>query len=108
MDIRSGLDGLKTLLGVSPAAPASVQREKTGQIADGGSLTSDRATLSNAGSEGAQTAADGGVRNDKVVEVQSALAAGTYQVPASAGAARMGGDVLGRVAPGTGRVAGRV
>jgi anti-sigma28 factor (negative regulator of flagellin synthesis) len=96
MDIRSGLDGLKTLLGVTPAAQASVQREKTGQIADGTSLTSDRATLSSAGSEVAQTAADGGVRTYKGAEVQSALTAGTYQVPASAVAAKMVDAMLGR------------
>ena len=82
MDIRSSLDGLKTLLGVTPAVPAQ-EHTRSGQTAEKGLLSSDSATLSSAGSEVAQTAGEGGVRADKVASVQAALAAGTYQVPAS-------------------------
>jgi flagellar biosynthesis anti-sigma factor FlgM len=94
MDIRSSLDGLKTLLGVAPAAPAAPSRTQGGKAADGGSFSSDRATLSSAGSEVAQTASDGGVRTGKVAEIRSAIEAGTYSVPASAVAAKMVDSML--------------
>jgi len=90
MDIRSGLDGLKSLLGVTPAAQSGTQPVRTGGTAkETGAASADRATLSSAGSEVAQSAADSGVRMDKVESIQAALAAGTYSVPASAVASRM-------------------
>ena len=52
-------------------------------------LDSDRATLSSAGSEVAQTSSGDDVRMDKVAAVQAALAAGTYSVPASALASKL-------------------
>jgi negative regulator of flagellin synthesis FlgM len=96
MDIRSGLDGLKTLLGVTPAAQAPTPHARDEQAAEGSSLTSDSATLSSAGSEVAQTAAEGAVRANKVAAVQAALAAGTYEVPASAVAAKVVDAMMGR------------
>lgn len=88
MDIRSSLDALKSLLGANPLAPAVTQTK--GTAVDGGSaLASDRATLSNAGSEVSQTASESDVRSDKVASVQAALAAGTYNVPASAVASKV-------------------
>ncbi len=96
MDIRSGLDGLKTILGVTPAVPASPERNQGGQTAERGSLSNDSATVSSAGSEVAQTAAEAGVRADKVAAVQAALAAGTYEVPASAVASKVIDSMLGR------------
>jgi flagellar biosynthesis anti-sigma factor FlgM len=95
MDIRSGLDGLKSLLGVTPPSSPETQRVKD-QAAEGSSLTSDRATVSSAGSEVAQTASDGGVRADKVAQIQAALASGTYNVPASAVAPKVVDSMLGR------------
>lgn len=90
MDIRSGLDGLKSLLGVSPATQQGAQPVRSsGTAKETASASADRATLSSAGSEVAQAAADGGVRMDKVSSIQAALAAGTYSVPASAVASRM-------------------
>ena len=89
MDIRSGLDGLKSLLGVTQTGPAPSTGVRSGHVADGSLLGSDRATLSNAGNEMAQTASDGGVRMDKVAGIQAALAAGNYNVPASAVASKM-------------------
>lgn len=88
MDIRSSLDGLKTLLGVT-SATTSAQKTKASSTVDPRASSSDCATLSSAGSEVAQTAADSGVRAGKVVEIQAALQAGTYDVPASAVAAKM-------------------
>lgn len=95
MDIRSSLDGLKTLLGVTPAAAPGTTRSQAGKPSEDGSLSSDRATLSSAGSEVAQGAVDGGVRAEKVAEVQAALAAGSYSVPASAVASKMVDAMMG-------------
>jgi flagellar biosynthesis anti-sigma factor FlgM len=89
MDIRSGFDGLKALLGVTQPATAPVQQNRTAAAAEGSMLGSDRATLSSAGSEVAQTASYDGVRMDKVADIQAALTAGTYNIPASLIATRM-------------------
>ncbi|HXR37457.1 MAG TPA: flagellar biosynthesis anti-sigma factor FlgM [Terracidiphilus sp.] len=94
MDIRSSLDGLKTLLGVTPAATLAPQT-RAGTATSSSALTSDRATLSSAGSEVSLTAADSDVRPEKVASVQAALAAGTYNVPASAVASKMVDAMLG-------------
>ena len=56
MDIRSSLEGLKSLLGTSAPAPAAAQQAKSGAAAGGSGLGSDRATFSSAGSEVSQTA----------------------------------------------------
>ena len=88
MDIRSSLDGLKTLLGVTPAA-SPPSRSQPGKPAESSSFTSDRATLSSAGSEVAQAMEDGGLRSDKVAEIRAALDAGTYSVPPAAVAAKL-------------------
>ncbi len=89
MDIRSSVDGLRTLLGVPSSGAAETQPAKRGSGAVTASFTSDRATVSSAGSEVAQAASESGVRMDKVAEVQAALAAGTYSVPASAVAGKV-------------------
>jgi flagellar biosynthesis anti-sigma factor FlgM len=89
MDFRSGLDGLKSLLGVTPATPSGTSPVRGGGPTKETGAEADRATLSSAGSEVAQSAADGGVRMDKVESIQAALAAGTYSIPASAVASRM-------------------
>jgi negative regulator of flagellin synthesis FlgM len=94
MDIRNSLDGLKSLLGVPPASTSAPQRGAN-TAASPSALTSDRATFSSAGSEVAQTAADSDIRLDKVAGIQSALAAGTYNVPASAVASKMVDAMLG-------------
>ena len=68
----------------------------TGAAPEAEPLTTDRATLSNAGSEVAQSLMNEGVRQTKVAEIQAALAAGTYAVPASAVASRMVDAMLER------------
>ena len=95
MDIRSSLDGLKTLLGGVPAQTAAPQRSKAGPQVDGGSLRSDRATLSSAASEVALSVTEAGVRIDKVAAIQASLNEGTYNVSASAVAAKMVEAMLG-------------
>lgn len=94
MEINNSLEGLKSLLGVSPAAPAPSESRSAGSVGGSG-LGSDRATLSSAASEAALSAGDDGARMDKVSEAQSALAAGSYSVPASAVAAKLVDSMLG-------------
>lgn len=86
MDISSSLSGLRTILGADPTPPATI---KSGPSNGPSALSSDRATFSSAGSEVSQSAGEDGVRMDKVAAVQAALAAGTYNVPASAVASKM-------------------
>lgn len=94
MEIHNSLDGLNSLLGVSPAATTSTEARSGGSVSGAG-LGSDRATVSSMASEAAQSAGDDDVRMDKVVSVQAALAAGTYNVPASAVAAKVVDSMLG-------------
>jgi flagellar biosynthesis anti-sigma factor FlgM len=88
MDIRNSLDGLRSLLGVNPTVPPAPQ-PKGSTAAAGSALDTDRATLSDAASEVSQSFSGEGVRMDKVAAVASALAAGTYSVPASAVASKL-------------------
>jgi flagellar biosynthesis anti-sigma factor FlgM len=96
MDIRSSLNVLKTLLGVTPPGTSAAQTPRSGTVSDAQSPTSDRATLSSAGSEVAQSAGEGDVRTAKVAEIQAALQGGTYDVPASAVAAKIVDSMLGQ------------
>jgi negative regulator of flagellin synthesis FlgM len=95
MDIRSSLDGLKSLLGTSAPAPTAAQQAKSGAAVGGSGLGSDRATFSSAGSEVSQTATDSGARMDKVAEIQAALASGSYNVSAEAVASKVVDSMLG-------------
>ena len=92
MDIRSSLDGLKSLLGTSAAAPAA--SPKSGATAGGSGIGSDSATFSSAASEVSQSAGDAGVRKDKVSSIQAALSAGTYSINPSAIASRLVDSML--------------
>lgn len=89
MDIRSSLDGLKSLLGVTPPTTSAPHSTSATSSTGTSGLGSDSATFSSAGSEVSLTATDSGIRTDKVASVQAALAAGTYNVPASAVASKM-------------------
>ena len=95
MDIRNSLDGLKSLLGVTPPATSAPHSAASASATGMSGLGSDSATFSSAGSEVSLTAADSEVRTDKVTSVQAALAAGTYSVPASAVASKMMDAMLG-------------
>ena len=94
MDIRSSLDGLKSLLGV-PATGAPTTQAKNPSGPTSPAFSSDRATLSSAGSGVSLASSDSDVRMGKVACIQSALAAGTYNVPASAVASKMVDAMLG-------------
>lgn len=89
MDIRSSMDGLRSLLGVNTPAPSTAQGKSSGSAAAGSSFDSDQVTFSSAANEVSQSASGDGVRTDKVAAVQAALAAGTYNVPASAVASKV-------------------
>jgi negative regulator of flagellin synthesis FlgM len=95
MDIRNSLDGLKTLLGVDVAAPAATQQPRSTTATGGSTLSGDRATFSSAASEASLAIAEPEVRLDKVAAVQAALAAGTYNVPASAVASKVVDSMIG-------------
>jgi len=88
MDIRNSLDGLRSLLGVNPT-PQPAAHPKGRSATTGSEFDSDRVTFSAAGSEVSQALSDAGVRAEKVASIQSELAAGTYNVPASAVAAKL-------------------
>ena len=94
MDIRNGLDGLRSILEATQAAPAAAA-QKSISTAAGDFLGADQATLSNAGSKVSLAASEAGVRADKVAAIQTALAAGIYHVPASAVASRLVDAMLG-------------
>jgi flagellar biosynthesis anti-sigma factor FlgM len=83
MEIRNNAEALKAFLGVSTLSgngqTARRPEMERAQTAFGG----DEATLSQVGTEFAGAAGQEGVRMDKVVAVQQALAAGTYSIPAS-------------------------
>jgi flagellar biosynthesis anti-sigma factor FlgM len=95
MDIRTGFDGLRSLLGVPQPNTTAAQPARNGAAQENNPVSSDVATLSSAGSEVSQSAADDGVRMDKVSSIQAALAAGTYDVPASVVASRLVDSMLG-------------
>jgi negative regulator of flagellin synthesis FlgM len=94
MDIRSGFEGLKSILGVSQPTPAPTQ-PKSNTAVGGSGLGNDQATFSNAASAVSQGSGDSGVRTDKVAQIQAALAAGTYSISPSALASRMVDSMLG-------------
>jgi negative regulator of flagellin synthesis FlgM len=89
MDIRNGLDGLKSLLGVESTSPAAARATRNNKVDESTSLGSDRATLSSAGSEVSQASQEDGVRSEKVASIRAALASGTYNVPAEAVATKV-------------------
>lgn len=96
MDIRNHLDAVRSLLGVDATSAASVQPAKQAATASITALGTDQATLSSAGSTVLSTASGSDVRADKVAAIQSALAAGTYHVPASAVASKVVDSMLGK------------
>jgi negative regulator of flagellin synthesis FlgM len=96
MDIRSSLDGLKSLLGTGAPTPAAAPPGRSGTASGSSGLGSDQVTFSSAASEVSQTATDPSVRMNKVAGIQAALAAGTYSVSASAVASRLVDAMLGR------------
>jgi flagellar biosynthesis anti-sigma factor FlgM len=94
MEINNSYDSLKSLLGVNTTTSAQ-SSSKGGATTGGSTWGSDSATLSSAASQMSLSAGDDGVRMDKVSSIQSAIAAGTYNIPASAVATKMVDAMLG-------------
>jgi flagellar biosynthesis anti-sigma factor FlgM len=85
MEFRNNAEALKAFLGVSSPGTAQIQQGRNGESAIAqAAFAGDQVTLSQAGTEVALSAAQGGERADKVAAIQQALAAGTYSVSASA------------------------
>ena len=100
MEIRNNAEALKAFLGVSSlSSPQEHQIRGNESTPAQAAFAGDEATLSHAGTEVSQSAAQTGVSSDKVAAIQQAMAAGTYNVPASAVAGKvidaMLGDSLG-------------
>jgi negative regulator of flagellin synthesis FlgM len=95
MDIRSSLEGLKSLFGTPEAPAPTTELPKSMVTASGSLMGSDKATLSSAGSEVSQTASEAGVRMDKVASIQAALASGSYNISALAVASKVVDSMLG-------------
>jgi anti-sigma28 factor (negative regulator of flagellin synthesis) len=85
---------LRPFLKASSAAQAETQQSKNGVAACAGALGSGRSNLLRFWSEVSLMAAEVDVRTDKVAAAQAALAAGTYNVPASAVASKVLDDML--------------
>jgi len=85
---------LRPILRAPSAATALTQQSKNGGAACAGALGSGRSNLLRFWSEVSLMAAEVDVRTDKVAAAQAALAAGTYNVPASAVASKVLDDML--------------
>jgi negative regulator of flagellin synthesis FlgM len=96
MDISNSYEGLRSLLGVNTSEPSAVgNKTSSGTAAATTGSDSTTVTVSNAASQVSQTAGDDSVRTDKITAVQSALADGSYNVSASAVAAKVVDSMLG-------------
>lgn len=89
MDIRSSLEGLKSIFGAGQTEAATPQTKAGAQTGSSTALSSDQATFSQAANGVASAGSDSDVRLDKVASIQAQLAAGTYNVPASAVAGKL-------------------
>ncbi len=92
MNIRNGVDNLAQLSPQETSSPASTARKITAEqdqslsqsaLAQPSHSQSDKSVLSSAATYLAQAPDISEVRLDKVAAIQSAIQAGTYQVPAS-------------------------
>jgi negative regulator of flagellin synthesis FlgM len=95
VEIRNYLNGLNP---ASNTTPTSNQHGATAQNTDAPAQSTpntDRATVSAAGAGISQPASDADVRWEKVTAVQQALAAGTYNIPASAVASKIVDSMIG-------------
>ena len=81
MNIRNGIDQLSQIFSTPTATPSGSSQPVDRSNENG--LTTDRARLSSAASKVAASVSESDVRLQKVTSVQSAIQAGTYQVPAS-------------------------
>jgi negative regulator of flagellin synthesis FlgM len=93
------IHNLNALNPISNTSATSNQPGTTAQNADAPAQampSTDHATVSAAGAGISQPASDSDVRLEKVTAIQQALAAGTYNVPASAVASKIVDSMLGK------------
>src|SRR6516164_2765755 len=84
MEIRNNSEALKAFLRMSSLSSAEAPQQQISESAtSAAALAGDHATLSQAASEVSQSVVAAEERLEKVSEIQKALAAGTYSVPAS-------------------------
>jgi flagellar biosynthesis anti-sigma factor FlgM len=96
MEIRNNAEALKAFLGVSSSTSAKAPQIRGNEaVAGQTALAGDQATLSHAGTEILHSAADASVRADKVTTIRGALAAGNYNIEASAVAGKVIDAMLG-------------
>jgi negative regulator of flagellin synthesis FlgM len=96
MEIRNNAEALKAFLGVSSSASTKATQVRGNESAAAqAAFAGDQAILSHAGTEILHSAADASVRTDRVAAIQQALAAGTYDVKASAVAGKVIDVMLG-------------
>lgn len=89
MEMRGGMDGLRSLLGIPQSNAPSTVPVRNSATAQSSAPGADHATLSSFAQSVALGQADGDVRMEKVAGIQAALAAGTYNVSAGAVASRL-------------------
>jgi flagellar biosynthesis anti-sigma factor FlgM len=80
MNVRNGIENLTQIFPSPTATSAAAVR---GNDPQGETLAGDKAQFSEVATQAAQSASVSDVRLDKVAAIQSALQAGTYQVPAA-------------------------
>ena len=95
MTVNNNLQGLQQLFSSQEVTKPQGGSGSVGEAAQP-QAGADQATLSSAASLAAAAAPDSDVRMDKVAAVQQALAAGTYNVPASDVAGKMIDQMLGK------------
>ena len=95
--VGGNVDGLTSILGTSQTSSTAlygVSNSSSGSGEEDAGLEGDWATVSAAGNKIAQAVSDTSVRENKVSSIRSALAAGTYSVPAQSVASRAVGAML--------------
>lgn len=98
MNVNNDLQGLQSVFSSQEVEKAQGGHpgKSDGTAAQAAGGAADQASLSTAASAAAQAAPDSDVRMEKVAQIQQALAAGTYNVPASAVADKMMSQMLGK------------
>ena len=97
MEIRNSLSGLNAINNPTPVSNQEGTAARSADItAPTTQNTDDRATLSTAGADISQATPNGDVRWEKVAAIQQALAAGSYNIPASAVASKLVDSMLGK------------
>jgi negative regulator of flagellin synthesis FlgM len=95
MNVNNNVQGLQQLFPAQGGARTeNTAAQQSGSAAVSGSA--DQTTLSPAASMAAASAQDSGVRMEKVASIQQAIAAGTYNIPASAVAGKMMDHMMGK------------